>query len=109
MHNPLTKNYIIRPTGVIKEEKVLVGNHYEVTQDGLLVVRKNALQRSGIKTILKQEFKNASDLSMINYARRGEYFITSYAPTRIPEATWAGIGGWIASDPREQIKDTYFF
>ncbi|WP_460179296.1 hypothetical protein [Campylobacter concisus] len=88
---------------------MLVGNNYEVTQDGLLVVRKNALQRSGIKTISKQEFKKASDLSMINYARRGEYFITSYALTRIPEATWAGIGGWIASDPREQIKDTYFF
>ena len=61
MHNPLTKNYIIRPTGVIKEEKVLVGNHYEVTQDWLLAVGKNALQRSGIKTISKQEFKKVTN------------------------------------------------
>jgi len=27
----------------------------------------------------------------------------------IPEATWAGIGGWITSDPRKHIKDTYYF
>ena len=45
-HNPLTKNYIIRPTGLAKEVKILsgkksveevkilVGNHYEVTQEG---------------------------------------------------------------------------
>ena len=88
---------------------MLVGNHYEVTQDGLLAVGKNALQRSGIKTISKQEFKKASDLSMINYARWGEDFITSYAPTGIPEATWAGIGGWIASDPKRTDKRYLLF
>ena len=93
-HNPLTKNYIIRPTGVIKEEKVLVGNHYEVTQDGLLAVGKNALQRSGIKTISKQEFKKASDFSIVNNPAMTIEYINSYLPGGVPDATIAGAIGY---------------
>ena len=93
-HNPLTKNYIIRPTGVIKEEKVLVGNHYEVTQDWLLAVGKNALQRSGIKTISKQEFKKASDFSIVNNPAMTMEYINSYLPGGVPDATIAGAIGY---------------
>jgi hypothetical protein len=93
-HNPLTKNYIIRPTGVIKEEKVLVGNHYEVTQDGLLAVGKNALQRSGIKTISKQEFKKASDFSIVNNPAMTIEYINSYLPGGVPDATIADAIGY---------------
>ena len=93
-HNPLTKDYIIRPTGVIKEEKVLVGNHYEVTQDGLLAVGKNALQRSGIKTISKQEFKKASDFSIVNNPAMTIEYINSYLPGGVPDATIAGAIGY---------------
>ena len=105
-HNPLTKNYIIRPTGLAKEVKILsgkksveevkilVGNHYEVTQEGLLAVGKNALQRSGIKTISKQEFKNASDFSIVNNPAMAIEYINSYLPGGVPDPTIAGAIGY---------------
>ena len=40
--------------------------------------------------------------------RKFSDFINSYAPSGLPEFTFAGGAGWILSDPSEQIKDSYF-
>ena len=49
---------------------MLVGNHYEVMQDGLLAVGKNALQRSGIKTISKQEFRKVTNSKGVTFLEK---------------------------------------
>ena len=113
--NHVTGNPIVRQVRKVgndfaKNEFVTFGNRYELGNNGLTLIGKNSLNKSNIKVNESPKFydvKSPEEIISIG-ERKFSDFINSYAPSGLPEFTFAGGAGWILSDPSEQIKDSYF-
>ncbi|WP_187424501.1 filamentous hemagglutinin N-terminal domain-containing protein [Campylobacter concisus] len=113
--NHVTGNPIVRQVRKVgndfaKNDFVTFGNRYELGNNGLTLIGKNSLNKSNIKVNESPKFYDAkSPEEIISIGeRKFSDFINSYAPSGLPEFTFAGGAGWILSDPSEQIKDSYF-
>ena len=113
--NHVTGNPIVRQVRKVgndfaKNDFVTFGNRYELGNNGLTLIGKNSLNKSNIKVNESPKFydvKSPEEIISIG-ERKFSDFINSYAPSGLPEFTFAGGAGWILSDPSEQIKDSYF-
>lgn len=113
--NHVTGNLIVREVRKVgndfaKNDFVTFGNRYELGNNGLMPIGKNSLNKSNIKVNESPKFydvKSPEEIISVG-ERKFSDFINSYAPSGLPEFTFAGGAGWILSDPSEQIKDSYF-
>ena len=91
------------------------GDPYILVQDNLIKANSKVLKEGGSKIMTKKDFakisrsKKYSPEEIVSIGEKSfSDFINSYAPSGLPEFTFAGGAGWILSDPSEQIKDSYF-
>ena len=91
------------------------GDPYILVQNDLIKANSKVLKEGGSKIMTKKDFakisksKKYSPEEIVSIGEKSfSDFINSYAPSGLPEFTFAGGAGWILSDPSEQIKDSYF-
>jgi len=91
------------------------GDPYILVQNDLIKANSKVLKEGGSKIMTKKDFakisrsKKYSPEEIVSIGEKSfSDFINSYAPSGLPEFTFAGGMGWILSDPSEQIKDSYF-
>ncbi|ORI09475.1 hypothetical protein [Campylobacter concisus] len=91
------------------------GDPYILVQNDLIKANSKVLKVGCSKIMTKKDFAKISRSKkylpeeIVSIGEKSfSDFINSYAPSGLPEFTFAGGMGWILSDPSEQIKDSYF-